>query len=239
MTFQQGELACGTRTVPYTVRLSRRARWMSLSIRPDTGLVVIAPVGAGPSHAEAFVRRHQRWVLRHIDRLEALAARIPKRWPYGLTLPYLGTECCVVIEPSVGLRSAVELAGGTLRIRPRRPTVDGARRLLKRWYYEEAALRCADRARQLGSRLGIRWRRIRIGDQRSRWGSCSPTGNLSFNYRLVMAPPAVLEYVVLHELLHRVEMRHSARFWSLVAAHCPTYRESIAWLKTYGPYLAV
>ena len=76
-------------------------------------------------------------------------------------------------------------------------------------------------------------------DQRRRWGSCSVEGNLNFNYRLVMAPPEVLDYVVIHELMHRRQLNHSRRFWALVSEHCPGYRDAIAWLKTYGPYLAV
>jgi predicted metal-dependent hydrolase len=121
----------------------------------------------------------------------------------------------------------------------RRPNVEGARRILKRWYQAEALRCCRQQAATLGERLGITYRSVKVRDQKRRWGSCSEKGGLNFNYRLIMAPPSVLEYVVLHELLHRLEPNHSSRFWSLVRAHCPTYRDAIAWLKTRGPYLSV
>jgi len=119
------------------------------------------------------------------------------------------------------------------------PGIEAARRLLKRWYMEEAAWWLRERTTALGHRLQIPWRRLRVGDQRSRWGSCSAAGHLSFNYRLVMAPASVMEYVIMHELLHRRAMNHSKRFWALVAAHDPHYRTSLRWLRTFGPYLNV
>lgn len=85
--------------------------------------------------------------------------------------------------------------------------------------------------------LGVAFARIRIADQRSRWGSCSARGTLSFNWRLALAPPEVLDYVVVHELCHLREANHSRRFWSLVEAARPGYRAQRAWLREFGPEL--
>jgi predicted metal-dependent hydrolase len=86
-------------------------------------------------------------------------------------------------------------------------------------------------------RLGVRYERIRIGDQRSRWGSCSSRGTLSFNWRLALAPATVLDYVVVHELCHLREPNHSRRFWALVEAARPGYRDARRWLREHGPEL--
>jgi hypothetical protein len=86
-------------------------------------------------------------------------------------------------------------------------------------------------------RLGVAYRRIRIGDQRTLWGSCSTTGTLSFNWRLVLAPLAVADYVVVHELCHLRVHGHSQRFWALVERCRPGYREQRAWLRENGPEL--
>ena len=92
-------------------------------------------------------------------------------------------------------------------------------------------------AERESERLGVAYRRIRIGGQRTLWGSCSAGGTLSFNWRLVMAPPEVVDYVVVHELCHLRVPNHSQSFWSLVARHRPGWREQRAWLREYGPEL--
>jgi predicted metal-dependent hydrolase len=91
--------------------------------------------------------------------------------------------------------------------------------------------------REHAPRLGVRYERIRIGDQRTRWGSCSPRGTLSFNWRLVLAPAEIFEYVVVHELCHLREPNHSPAFWGLVREAHPGYEEQRGWLRVYGPAL--
>jgi predicted metal-dependent hydrolase len=92
-------------------------------------------------------------------------------------------------------------------------------------------------AEEEAERLGVAYRRIRIGGQRTLWGSCSPSGTLSFNWRLVLAPAEVLDYVVVHELCHLRVPNHSRRFWALLEAHRPHWREQRDWLREHGPEL--
>lgn len=92
-------------------------------------------------------------------------------------------------------------------------------------------------AQEEAERIGVEYRRIRIGGQRTRWGSCSSRGTLSFNWRLVLAPPEVLDYVVVHELCHLRVPNHSGQFWALVERHRPHWRRQRAWLRDYGPEL--
>ena len=234
---QVRELACEGRTVTYTLRVSPRARSMNLMIRPDTGLVVTVPVRHAQDELDRFLGQHRRWILRHIDRFSAIAERLPRRWPYGATLPYRGVDHEVILQQRPGSGAVARTDDGRLIVMLARPGIESARRLLKRWYVVEAGRVLADRTYTLGAALDIQWRRISVRDQRHRWGSCSVQGNLNFNYRLVMAPTEVLDYVVTHELLHRRQMNHSRRFWMLVQASCPSYRASVDWLHTYGPYL--
>ncbi|MBI4342052.1 MAG: M48 family metallopeptidase [Candidatus Omnitrophica bacterium] len=230
-------MACG-RTIAYTIRSSTRARAIGLWIRPETGLVVTIPPTATLRQAEAFILRHQRWALRHLDRFAALSARLPRRWPYGSTLPYRGEEHAVRLED--GRRSGVARTNAReLVVSMRQPGLEGARRLLKRWYLGEASAVLTARTAALGQAMGVAWTRVTVRDPRSRWGSCSVQGRLSFSFRLVMAPPEVLNYVVAHELAHRVEPNHSPRFWAVVARHCPEYRSWLSWLRIFGPSLTL
>ena len=240
MRWGQDSFTCASRTIAYTLRASARARYPSLAIRPETGLIVTVPSCGMRQPLERFLRRHERWILAQVERIERMAARVGRRWPYGETLPYRGVAHLVMVRQANGHSPVVtHLPGEALLVDARCPTIEGARRLLKRWYHARAEQWLTERTHVLSAQLGVSWRRLTVRDQRSRWGSCSAGGALSFNYRLVMAPPAVLDYVVMHELAHRWELNHSARFWALVARHCPRYRESIAWLKTYGPFLTL
>ena len=103
-------------------------------------------------------------------------------------------------------------------------------RLLK----DRAAEEIGNRVAYYAPLVGVTYGRITIRHQKTRWGSCSAKGNLNFNCLLMLAPPRVLDYVVVHELCHRKEMNHSAAFWTLVASFCPDYRQSQKWLKENG-----
>jgi len=114
------------------------------------------------------------------------------------------------------------------------PPTSDVRRALEAWYRARAATLLAKRVALFARRLGRRPARLTVRDTRSRWGSCSAKGTLSFTWRLLMAPPAVLDYVVLHELCHLVRPDHSPRFWALVEQHCPEFRTHRAWLRHHA-----
>ena len=108
---------------------------------------------------------------------------------------------------------------------------------LEAWYREQARAEVKRLAAHEARRLGVTYTRVTIRDQLTRWGSCSKTGALSFNWRLILAPSGILTYVVVHELCHRIHHDHSAEFWSTVAAARPTYEEERAWLAEHGSEL--
>ncbi|HEY9070928.1 MAG TPA: M48 family metallopeptidase [Candidatus Ozemobacteraceae bacterium] len=111
------------------------------------------------------------------------------------------------------------------------------RKMVEAWLRAQARRILGERVRDVCDRHGLRIGTIAIKDTRSRWGSCSIRRNLNFNWRLIMAPPWVIEYLVVHETAHLDEMNHSDRFWRLVAQRCPDYRSHEAWLKTCGASL--
>jgi len=234
--YREAVAALGSRTLAYTLRESRRARHPSCWMDPAAGLVVTVPIGARPEAVEAFLARHQRWILRWMERLERRWQGLPKRWPYGEHLFYRGEPLTVRIIP--GRAGTVQRVGSQLVVATRTPGIEGARRVLMRWLKAQAVQTLTERTEILGAMMGLAPKRIYVRALRRKWGSCWPGGSLSFSVHLIMAPPEVLDYVVVHELAHLKERNHSPRFWALVAAYHPELKVRRAWLRTHGPWLA-
>jgi predicted metal-dependent hydrolase len=230
---KEAEIRLGGELVRYRVRRSVRARRMSLRVIPGQGLEVVLPRGATTREAAAFVRREQQWVL---DALAKLARRAAESVPLadGGPLPYLGAT--LILRLTRGGRTTVRRSGDELRLQ----LMDGVAltAALETWYRAEARRVLSERVAVHVAALGVTPGRIAIKDTRSRWGSCSSKGNLNFSWRLLLAPFAVMDYVVAHEVAHLSELNHSPRFWATVEALCPDYRIHRAWLRSHGPDLA-
>ncbi|MEI6666394.1 MAG: SprT family zinc-dependent metalloprotease, partial [Chloroflexota bacterium] len=137
----------------------------------------------------------------------------------------------LTVVHSGGVKSVVHRKDGVLRVSGPAEAADEA---IDRWYRREARTRLEEAVARHAEQLGIRYERVTIRDQRTRWGSCSTRGTLSFSWRLVLAPPEVLEYVVVHELLHVREANHSRAFWHLLDVHRPGWKAQAQWLRTHG-----
>lgn len=221
------------RRVSYTLRRSARARYLRADIGLRTGLRVTLPDGLSEARVETFLRSRQGWLLRALTRLERLAALIPSRTlEHGSTVPFQGVS--LTLNISLGARSRVGRLGDSLIVHAPRRTRSAVHEALEGWYRQEAARVLGGYARTLAQRHGLDFKKIVIRDQKRRWGSCSSTGTLSFNWRLMLGPESVARYLVAHELAHRVHPDHSRRFWSKVAELCPGFREEERWLRKNG-----
>jgi predicted metal-dependent hydrolase len=195
----------GGRTVDIPVRVSRRARKLSIHVDVLRNVEVVVPRRTTQDEIDALLFEHRAWLERQL-------AKPPKIFHLGLQ------------------RDDVAWIGGLALPLPQLPALDA-------WYRDQARVEVTRAAQREAPRLGVTFTRIAIRDQLTRWGSCSKTGALSFNWRLILAPPAVLTYVVVHELCHRIHHDHSAAFWAAVAAARPTWAEERAWLVEHGPEL--
>lgn len=148
------------------------------------------------------------------------------------TVPYLGESLTLVGEPG---RERVHRQGDTLLV----PIGQTLRPSLERWYRRMAKAEIGTRLDRACALSGGSYKRLTIRDQRTRWASCSRSGTMSFNWRLLLAPEAVLDYVVWHEVCHLHQMNHSRKFWELVAGHCPDYRAHVVWLRTNAATLTL
>ena len=205
------------------INVNKRARRFTLRLEPDGGAVVTVPPGVSTSETQMFLQRHCDWLRR------ALAKR-PERvfMQNGARLPVNGSEIALVVSP--GKRKAPVLQGTTLVIQGE--GLLGPR--IAAWLKLRARDRLQPAAREYARKLGRRINGVSFRDTTSRWGSCSSRGNLSFSWRLAMAPVAVQDYVAAHEAAHLVEMNHSARYWATLARIMPEYQVQRDWLKREG-----
>lgn len=151
----------------------------------------------------------------------------------GISVPYLGKDYLLEVRKYRSYRKpGVMPEGNRMAVLTARTDPDAVAEALKGWYRQQAAVLVTERVEHYRKLLGEEVGAVRIKDVRSRWGSCSSKRNLNFNWRLVMAPLEVLDYVVVHELCHLKEMNHSPAFWKLVEDILPDYRKQREWLKT-------
>jgi predicted metal-dependent hydrolase len=215
--------------VDYTIRRSARATRVRVSVDPHEGVSVTLPARAPEREAAAAVAELRPWIERRLA--EASAARERLAVPPG-HVPYLGGVLALRAEPG---RSRAHRRGDTLLI----PAGAAGRPATERWFRRTARAEVAPRVRDACAALGREPTGLTIRGQRTRWGSCSAAGALSFNWRLLLGPPEVLDYVVWHEACHLVHLDHSARFWALLAEHRPGFREPQRWLRAHGGALVL
>ena len=213
--------------VSVAVRTHARARSYRLSL-PKGGPVLTLPPHGRWAEAEAFLLRHSDWLAVRLQRAPE-AVNLGD----GGSVPLRGVEHAIIGTGK--LRGRVELTeqdGVPALLVPGDPAHQ-ARRLID-WLTAEAAQDLAVRTAVHAERLNVSVRSIKMRSQSSRWGSCSSSGNLNYNWRLIIAPPHVLDYVAAHEVAHLVEMNHSAAFWATVKKTLPEMERGRAWLKAHG-----
>ena len=224
------DIVCDGEPVTVRLRRNRQARRYTLRIHAATRDVVLTMPGRGSLRdAKTFAQKHAAWIAARLKRL-------PEAAPFadGAMLPLRGVPHRIEHRPSARGTVWIEcgddgaqllcVAGGTAHL---------ARRV--RDYLKREAKRELEKAsRAAAGALGASLARISIRDQTSRWGSCSTTGVLSYSWRLILAPPFVLDYLAAHEAAHLIEMNHSPRFWRLVERIYPDYRRAKVWLDAHG-----
>jgi predicted metal-dependent hydrolase len=216
--------------LPYRIRRSDRASRVRVSVDPSGDVEVVLPRRSPASAAPAAIDELRPWIERRLREASAVRAAIAAR---GATLPYLGTQ--LALTPEQG-RTRVHRAGERLLV----PDDDErAPAAIERWYRRAAAREIAPRLDAAARALGATYTTLSIRGQRTRWGSCTARGAMSFNWRLLLAPEPVLDYVVWHEACHLRVMDHSPRFWALVRRHCPDFEEHRRWLRLQGSTLVI
>ena len=215
---------------PVRIRRHRQARRYTLRIHAATREVILTmPPRGSVREAKEFAQKHGGWIAARLRRL-------PEAAPFadGTVLPLRGVQHRIVHRP--GLRGTVwseaaENGEALLCVAGAAPHID---RRVSDFLRREALRDLEVASRRAAEQLGVAIRRISVRDQSSRWGSCSTTGVLSYSWRLIFAPPFVLDYLAVHEVAHLIEMNHSPRFWKLVSGICSDSSRAKLWLDIHG-----
>ena len=215
------------------VRRSPKATRYRLSVGRDGAAVLTIPMRGSERQARQFLESQRDW----LDRTRSRLSRLPRSaavWTLGTSVLWRGEWRAIERTPD----AAAHVALGEERFRVSRHEGD-LRPTLESHFRRAARIELPPRTWELAAVSGVEVREVTVRDQRTRWGSCSTSGQISLNWRLVQAPGFVADYIILHELMHVREMNHSERFWALVEGVCPRRLEAERWLKNHGGALGL
>jgi predicted metal-dependent hydrolase len=223
--------------IEYPIRRSDRARRARINVSAD-GVEVVVPRRMALRQVVPFVEEKRPWIERTLRRIREAEEAAAVRLADGGAVPYLGQSLALRVRVQPGrVRSFVSLKGEGLEVFVGEPGSAAVRAALEAWYRRRARLEVAPRLDAACARAGVAYTRLTIRSQRTRWASCSSDGAMSFNWRLLLAPEEILDYVVEHEVAHLAVLDHSDRFWRLLGSRVPAYRERERWLRRNGPAL--
>lgn len=236
------ELRHGEVRITYEVVISQRRATIGIQVRPDKLVMVRTPGKLAPLKLEQLVLRKAPWILKQISAIEAVQKE-RMEFVSGECFPYLGQSYPLEVSLENVPRPQTRLAGNRLSVllpkdfgqEQHQPYV---RMALEQWYRERAKEVLPVRLEAFSQLIGKHPAKVAVRNQQHRWGSCSSNGNININWRIVMAPLWVVDYVVAHEICHLQLHNHSAAFWHLLGTVMPHYPESREWLKVNGHTLA-
>jgi len=226
----------------YEIRYSQRAKRLRLVVTPEK-VEVVAPKRTAGADIRRFVHEQQAWVCKTLAKVAAQPNQLPKPVNYqaGAKIPFRGELWPLVLKPSARKRIKISfdqafivdlptlLASGAVS--------EAIKKALTVWLKKQALVAAEQFCEQHSKRFQLYPNSIRVRQQKTRWGSCGAHNDINVNWLLILAPPAVLEYVMVHELCHIRERNHSHQFWALVAKHLPDYQQQRDWLKAHGAQL--
>jgi predicted metal-dependent hydrolase len=208
----------------YQIRHSNKAKYLRLQINPSTGLEVVLPYGYKSEEAEKFVYKKREWILKHL-----------KSVPAAEEFTYLGDKIRIKQRFDLFLKKhKTTLDKDTLMIESPSGASEDINHIFNAWLKHRAKNYLTERAEYLAEQHGFSFKKLSLRNQKTRWGSCSASGNISLNYRLMKYRKDIIDYVIVHELCHLKELNHSKKFWKLVESMVPDYKSLKRELKSHS-----
>lgn len=227
------------------LRRSSRVKHLRLQIDGNLKMTLVAPKRMPKFLINSFVVSHQGWIDKQVMKIQKQKADHPShQYKGGEIFYYFGEKVFLRILPHKLKRPKVKVTGDELKVYLYKEisndkAVSEIKKAVEHFYKLKANEVVHDRLQHFNEHYGFRYNRVTLRNQKSRWGSCSRLKNLNFNWRLIMAPIEVIDYVVVHELCHLKQMNHSPKFWALVSENIPRHKECRKWLREKHYLLSV
>jgi len=223
--------------IDYSIIRRPKRKTASIVVRPDNRVEVLAPSRMPATIIDALIRQKSAWIRkkRHFNS-EIRAGYIPKTFQAGELFHLLGKAYALRLHQG---KRGIRCVGQELIVSHPSPEPQTTARQISRWYRQQAETHFKSRSMLWAGRVGRQPQLVGVKAYKSRWGSCHHDGRIYLNWRLVMAPEHVIDYVMVHELCHLIHSNHSRDFWALVQSIAPDYREAKNWLKINGLTLSL
>ncbi len=216
-------------TINKIIRTKRKT--IALIVESNGDLIIRAPKRATKREINALVKKHADWIVEKQDEVrKEQEAFTPRQFAEGEEFYFLGKS--YALQYTGAKKSTLRLWGEKLQVA--RSVQEKPERVIEQWYKKEARQIFTERVNFYAEKYGFEYNKLKLSSAKRRWGSCSSIGNINLTWRLVMAPPEIIDYVVVHELCHLREQNHSKAFWAQVGAIMPNYKARRKWLKENG-----
>jgi len=224
----------------YNLIRSAKRKTLSIIIRANSDIDVLVPTRTPVAYVEQFVGSKSAWIKKKLHFNSEIRPSVkPKSFIPGEPFQFMGKE--VNLEIQTGRRAVAMIEDKLIVTLPAVTAVENKtvliRRVIEKWYSQQAEVHLQLRTEQLAELMGKKPTHVGVKGYRSRWGSCHIDGRIYFNWRLIMAPEWVIDYVIMHELCHLIHHNHSKAYWQLVEDLMPDYRSAKTWLKIHGASL--
>ena len=230
-------ITIGDTVINYEIIRSNR-KTMGIIVDPDEGVIVRSPQNVSEDKIKEVVKKKSSWLLQKLDKVDEIKpAPTPLEFMSGEKLPYLGRRYRLQVEEYDKKKVEVKFYQGKFIVKEPADMEDRREAIRDKvigWYRERANEKIKERVDKYKDKIGIEPNNVKVKKQKKRWGSCSGKDNLNINWKLIMAPMSIVDYIVVHELTHLEHSNHSQDFWQTAEAVIPDYEEKQEWLRVNG-----
>ncbi len=238
------DIQFGTTTIEYNIKRSDERETVSIAVDPEEGVIVTVPEDVSDKKIHEVVKDRAGWIIEKQEEIKEISRPpLDKEFLSGEKLQYLGRRYRLkLVSEEDNDDISVSLKKGNFLVNIPDDLDEAKRRKVVRnnlleWYYEHAENKLKERVDKYKDQVGVNPNSVKVKHQQKRWGSCTKNKDLLYNWRIIMAPMSIVDYVVVHELCHLKEKNHTDKFWRMVKSVIPDYEDRKEWLRVNGPRL--